>query len=64
LSEEFEIKARAEAREFRASAVKQMEDVMFIIAAFGGIVLLGAVFALFRNLSSASEKRHNNSHIV
>jgi hypothetical protein len=37
---------------------------MFIIAAFGGLVVLGAIFALLRNLSFASEKRHSNSHIV
>lgn len=33
----FKSNARAEARQFRASAVGQMADVMFIIAAFGGL---------------------------
>jgi hypothetical protein len=60
----FKSNARAEARQFRASAVKQMEDVMVIIAAVGGLVLMGAVFAALRNLSDAAEKRHNNTHVV
>jgi hypothetical protein len=37
---------------------------MVIVAAFGGIVLLGAVFAALRNLSYAAEKPRNNTHIV
>ena len=37
---------------------------MVIIAAFGGIVLLGGAFAALRNLSYASERRRSNSHIV
>jgi hypothetical protein len=60
----FKSNARAEARQFRASAVKQREDVMFVIAVFGGLVLMGGAFALLRNLSFASEKRHRNLHIV
>jgi hypothetical protein len=37
---------------------------MAIIAVFGGLVVMGAVFAALRNLSYAYEKRHNDSHIV
>jgi len=37
---------------------------MVIIAGLGGIVLLGVAFAALRELRVASERRHNNLHIV
>jgi hypothetical protein len=64
LSEEFESKVRAEAEQFQAKAGKQMEGVMVIIAIFGGLFVVGAVFAALRNISYSYERRHRNSHIV
>jgi hypothetical protein len=67
---EFESKARAGAEQFEATAGKYTEDVMVVIPAFGGLVLLGAAIAAIaaiaalRNLSHAAERHHNNSHIV
>ena len=58
------VKARAGAEQFEATAGKYTEDVMVIIAAFGGMVLLAGAFAALRKLRAAYERRHNNLHIV
>jgi uncharacterized protein involved in exopolysaccharide biosynthesis len=42
----------------------ERKGVMVIIGAFGGLVLLGAVFAALRNLKDAAGKRHSNTHVV
>jgi hypothetical protein len=37
---------------------------MLIIAVFGGLVLVGAVFAVLKNISNSSEKGHNRLNII
>ena len=62
LNEQFE--SKLEPKPNSSGRRLEREDVMVIIGAVGGLVLLGAVFAFLRKLSYASARRHGNSHIV